>query len=1060
MVAEALGAAVLTVSVDDRQLRSGLLAVQNEAQRTAQQVQAAFARLGGEIRLPNLQNLSARIAVDSSQLDRSLQTAEQLRRVLDEISQQRLPGAGGAGGLGPKPPLPPPIPPELLRGLAEARQRSDGLTEAGRAMTRQAQDQVQALNRIGAAAGAAGQGFDALTGVLGRLGLATSVAGVAAFVGNQIKQLDDASAAVRTLGVDGDELKERMRLLSVELGNNVSQVELAKAAYDVASSGFASAADATEVLRAAALGAKGGFSEIDDVARGLTGVLNAYGLSVTESTRIVDQFAQTQNDGVITIRQYVNEIGNVASIAAAAGIPLEELNAAIATATLRGVPVSQTFTGLRQAISSILKPSEQAANLARALGIDFSVTALQAKGFAGLLADIQAKGGGTADRLAVLLGSVEAQAAVQPLLNDRLAKYNDLLGNQANGAGTAGRAMEINSKTISGGLSQIGNGFVNLATTLDTTLKPIFNGLIGSLNLLLQKLNQVSALAPDKVKAREQQASDIVSSQLGLFGGAGFEGDIAFRYNGKNYVGSAQDTRNKLVADLLAREVSALSRGVTAPEIKEPPRRLPVLDQDAIRERYDKAQSVIDASVGAFDVRASGFFGGLTIKYGGKVYKGSATGIREMIVADLFKQDLAKFPERPEVLSVPSKPGSGKPGGDKPPGGTGGANADPAVDKAKQAADIAEIRTKNDLELKGIQVRIAAARQLERLDGLDKQRLESELALNEKILAVKTIQADIQRELAKPVGNGITNIEGSRSAVRLEQLQGQQRKAVLELRQAYEQAGRDLVRAAREAAAVTRRALDVFRSGGDTLQELGRRGADAITGARSPIDVRSPEDALREGRRRVAAQVQDLGNGISDAARDAVRAAEALRDANQRRAGGELIPLDQLAKFKTDADSAAAKLTVASLEVGRALKDGATEAAKQLRDAQGNYNDVVRGGFEFFTSRFQQEQLALARREFQPLIERGVFRRDVPTQTPEQVFALASLARQFLQAENQVALAQAQKNAADAALRNAGALVENSTKMGLLSDSLIKLATKEWMVNVNVQPPMAALPGV
>lgn len=942
MVAEALGAAVLTVSVDDRQLRSGLLAVQNEAQRTAQQVQAAFARLGGEIRLPNLQNLSARIAVDSSQLDRSLQTAEQLRRVLDEISQQRVPGAGGAGGLGPKPPLPPPIPPDLLRGLAEARQRSEGLAEA-------AQRQGEALQRSGAAARIAGLDMGFLTGALGQLGLATSALGVATFVGNQIKQLDEASARVRTLGVDSDELKKRLGDLSLELKNNVSQLELLQASYDVVSSGFSKTADVQDILRASALGAAGGGAKLEDVARGLAGVLNAYGLSTSEATRIVDQFAQTQNDGVITIREYVNEIGNVASIAAAAGIPLEELNAIIATATLKSVPVQQTFTGLRQAISSVLNPSEKAASTARALGIDMSITAVKSKGFIKLLEDIEAKGGGSADKLMALLGSVEAQAVIQPQLNDKLATTNRLLQNQADVADVAGKSADINSKTISGGIKRIGNSFSNLAVTLETAVSPYLQSVLDDIESIISKLTVLGRLLP--------------LDQLGKLGGeAGKYGsDIALR----QLLGPAYDF---VIADkYLGPKGQPKAEAATKPAPKPPP----------------------------------------------------------------------KVEPKPEP---------------KPD--------EPVVDKAKQAADIAEIRTKNDLELKGIQVRIAAARQLERLDGLDKQRLESELALNEKILAVKTIQADIQRELAKPVGNGITNIEGSRSAVRLEQLQGQQRKAVLELRQAYEQAGRDLVRAAREAAAVSRRTLDVFRSGGDTLQELGRRGADAITGARSPIDVRSPEDALREGRRRVAAQVQDLGNGISDAARDAVRAAEALRDANQRRAGGELIPLDQLAKFKTDADSAAAKLTIAGLDVGRALKDGATEAAKQLRDAQAGLNDVIRGGFEFFTSGFQQEQLALARREFQPLIERGVFRRDVPTQTPEQIFGLASLARQFLQAENQVALARAQKDAADAALRNAGALVENSTKMGLLSDSLIKLATKEWMVNVNVQPPMAALPGV
>lgn len=280
------------------------------------------------------------------------------------------------------------------------------------------------LNRAKAAA-------DGFKTALAGIGVTTSVGAVLGFIGSQITQLDAARAAVRTLGVDSDELGKRLGALSVELGNNISQVDLTKAAYDVASSGFASAADATEILRASALGAKGGFAEVNDVAAALTGVLNAYGLSASSATGIVDKFVQTQADGVITVRQYAAEIGNISSIAAASGISIEELNAAIATATLRGVPVAQTFTGLRQAISSIIKPSQQAVDLAKSLGLDYSVTALKTKGFAGVLADVQQKTGGATDKLAVLLGSVEAQAAVQPLLNDKLQKYNELLDKQA-----------------------------------------------------------------------------------------------------------------------------------------------------------------------------------------------------------------------------------------------------------------------------------------------------------------------------------------------------------------------------------------------------------------------------------------------------------------------------------------------------------------------------------------------------------------------------------------------------------------------------------------------------
>lgn len=403
-----------------------------------------------------------------------------------------------------------------------------------------------------------------LQAALGTLGLATSAAGIAAFVGNQVTQLDAAAAAVRTLGVDSEELGTRLRALSVELDNNISTLDLTKAAYDVASSGFSNAADATQILRASALGAKGGFAEVNDVASALTGVINAYGLSASEASSIVDGFVQTQADGVITVRQYAAEIGNIASIAAASGVGIKELNAAIATATLRGVPVAQTFTGLRQALSSIIKPSEQAKELAESLGIQFNVGALQAKGLGGVLTEVQQKTGGAADKIAILLGSVEAQAAVQPLLNDQLVKYNELLAKQAQSSGAAADAAKINAGTISDGLRQIGNGFSNLATTLDKVLSPLFAGFISNINNVLAKLNQVSALAPDKVLAREREATDAVASQLFPGRGSGYFGPVTVKYKGKTYKGSATGIREAILQDLLKGELAKINEATSA----------------------------------------------------------------------------------------------------------------------------------------------------------------------------------------------------------------------------------------------------------------------------------------------------------------------------------------------------------------------------------------------------------------------------------------------------------------------------------------------------------------
>jgi TP901 family phage tail tape measure protein len=290
------------------------------------------------------------------------------------------------------------------------------------------------------------------------------------FVGKAVVELDNAGAAVRTLGSNSKELSSALLDLSSELGNNVSQGELLKSSYDIVSSGFSDTTEVVDILKASVLGATGGFAELGDVTKTVSGIINAYGLTSKDAQGIVDTLVQTQNDGVITVRQLSDNIGNVASIAAAAGIPFKELSAAISTATLKGVPVEQTFTGLLQAITSILKPSEEAKTLAKSLGLSFDLASLQVKGFGGFLADVQAKTGGAADKIAILLGSVEAQTAIQPLLNDQLKTYNEQLDNQNKKSGQAAEASKIATETIAGGFNQLVNATKNLAGTVNTAL--------------------------------------------------------------------------------------------------------------------------------------------------------------------------------------------------------------------------------------------------------------------------------------------------------------------------------------------------------------------------------------------------------------------------------------------------------------------------------------------------------------------------------------------------------------------------------------------------------------
>ena len=308
----------------------------------------------------------------------------------------------------------------------------------------------------GATPGVAALGT-AIKAALGPIAVLTTAAGALTSAFSTLAQQDFAEAKVRSLGVDSDELTKRLSGVSRELAGQASVVELTGAAYDVASAGFTNAADAANILKAASQGATGGFSDINTVGDATTSVLNAYGLEADKAAKLVDGFIQTQNDGKIVIGQYAANIAKVAPVAAALGVPLEEVNAAVAQITAGGQGAEVTFTALKTAFAQVAagKVGEEF----KKFGIEINASTLKSEGLAGTLEKIK-KSGADAGTIIKAFGT-EAGPSILALLNDT-EKYNKLLENQKNSQGAAAAAAFEASDTINGALKRLQTAFTNI----------------------------------------------------------------------------------------------------------------------------------------------------------------------------------------------------------------------------------------------------------------------------------------------------------------------------------------------------------------------------------------------------------------------------------------------------------------------------------------------------------------------------------------------------------------------------------------------------------------------
>lgn len=310
----------------------------------------------------------------------------------------------------------------------------------------------------GVAAGAAKTAITAIAGI------STALAGVAAAAVKTGAEYETSLAKVGTIADTSvkslSDLSSEILQLSGDTGAGAA--ELNEALYSAISAG-ADTGHAVDLVAVAVKAARGGFTDTETAVDGLTSALNAYAMETADAEGLANKFLVTQNLGKTTFGALAGSIGNVAPTANAAGVSVDELLASVASLTANGIGTSEAMTGMKAALSNIIKPTGEAGKLAEQLGIDFSAAALQTKGWAGFLADLQDKTGGNTDQLATLFGSVEALNTVLTLTSEQgTALMNKTLGEMASNTTALDEAYEAMSGTLEVTAQKIGTNLQNL----------------------------------------------------------------------------------------------------------------------------------------------------------------------------------------------------------------------------------------------------------------------------------------------------------------------------------------------------------------------------------------------------------------------------------------------------------------------------------------------------------------------------------------------------------------------------------------------------------------------
>ena len=242
-----------------------------------------------------------------------------------------------------------------------------------------------------------------------------------------------------------------IRKMSKEFG--VGTDELASGLYQILSATIP-AEDAIGVLEASTKAAIGGITDVATATDAIVGILNAYKMEASEAGDVSDALFMTVKRGKLTYEELANSIGTATAFAKQAGIPIEQLGATLALVTTNNIKADKAINGLRQGLSSMMKPATEADKIFKSLfGETFDISAIQKAGdFIQFLKEIKLRTdalstGPRENALVRLFGDIRAGQALLGVV-DNVEALTLNMDYMANKAGIADKQFQKFNSTI------------------------------------------------------------------------------------------------------------------------------------------------------------------------------------------------------------------------------------------------------------------------------------------------------------------------------------------------------------------------------------------------------------------------------------------------------------------------------------------------------------------------------------------------------------------------------------------------------------------------------------
>lgn len=311
--------------------------------------------------------------------------------------------------------------------------------------------------------------------VFGGIGISAGIAFAQAAKGAYEfeKQFQQSMKEVATLssGIKGSLTDYMNQVMEITREIPVLANDAAKALYQIVSAGH-DGANGMKVLEVSAKAAIGGVTDTATAADGITTLLNAYKLDVSEAEKISDQLFTTVKLGKTSFGELGKSIAQVAPIAAAYGVEIDQVLAAVATLTKQGTPTAQAMTQIRASIIAVSK----------VLGDG----AFDNRTYQEALAEVARQAGGSESKLRELVPEVEAVNAVLGLTGINVKEAAGHLEEMQNATGAAEAAFKEMASSAENQMKLLGNN-------ITAALRPLGQEILKEISSAAQSMNEAFA---------------------------------------------------------------------------------------------------------------------------------------------------------------------------------------------------------------------------------------------------------------------------------------------------------------------------------------------------------------------------------------------------------------------------------------------------------------------------------------------------------------------------------------------------------------------------------------